>query len=124
MAKREYKPWLAKAESWDVLEDKYIQHLSDSRLKMLELIRHIKNSDLSHRLFGATSIMGEGKLMVSIYNPIDIRKETLHIRFNQTEMKWYFEYYAMPFEEPEFVRIYAEDKGIEKFDAFIKRVKW
>ena len=63
------------------------------------------------------------KLVVSIYDPIDYRKEALHITLSLW-VKWHFEYIAMPFQKPEFVRTYDEEKGIEKFDNFIKMIKW
>lgn len=30
----------------------------------------------------------------------------------------------MPFQTPEFVRVYDAEKGIEKFDNFIKMIQW
>ncbi len=64
------------------------------------------------------------KLVISIYDPIDYRKEALHITFDLLNRKWNFKYFAMPFQEPEFVRTYDEEKGIGKFDNFIKMIKW
>ena len=64
------------------------------------------------------------KLVISIYDPLDYRKEALHINFNLLTRKWHFEYFALPFQDPEFVRDYKEVDGIAKFDKFIKMIGW
>jgi hypothetical protein len=118
---RKYNPWNAKSQSWDFIENRYITDWSGKHIQLLELVRHIKTSDLANRLFGSTSM---DKLVVSIFDPLDYRKESLHITFDLCSDKWHFEYHAMPFQDPEFVRTYAADKGFEKFDNFIKMIKW
>jgi hypothetical protein len=112
--------WTAKAQTWDSIENRYTDR-GDKHTRLVELIRHIKDSGLSQRLFGFTSM---DKLVVSIYDPLNYTKESLHITFDSVNRKWHFEYYAQPFADPEFVRIYDEEKGIEKFDNFIKMIKW
>lgn len=119
--RQKYKPWSAKAQSWDYIENRYLIDFGHCHFKLIELVRHIKDSKLSDRLFGSTSM---DKLVVSIYEELDYRKETLHITFNLDKNEWHFEYFAMPFQEPEFVRTYSADKGIEKFDNFIKMINW
>ncbi|MDP5082556.1 MAG: hypothetical protein NWP87_07875 [Winogradskyella sp.] len=119
--KRKYHPWNAKAQTWDYIENRYTEDWNGKQERLLELVRHIKNSNFKDRLFGSTSM---DKLVVSIYDPIDYRKEALHITFDLWSRKWRFEYIAMPFQEPEFIRTYDEEKGIEKFDNFIKMIKW
>jgi len=64
------------------------------------------------------------KLIISVYDKIDFRKEALHIQFDLSTNTWEFSYYALPFQEPEFVRNYSSEKGIEKFDQFIETIKW
>ena len=64
------------------------------------------------------------KLVVGIYDQMDTFKEALHITFDVYNNKWDFKYYAVPFKEPEFVRTYSAEKGIEKFDNFIKMINW
>ncbi len=86
-----------------------------------ELVRHIRRLGLDQRLFGYSSM---GKLVVSIYEPIEWNREALHITFNFATQKWYFAYYALPFREPEFERGYPAEQGIEKFDSFIEMIKW
>ena len=117
----QYKPWDAKAQSWDFIENRYITDWNGEHLQLLELVRHIKNSGLSNRLFGSTSM---DKLVISIYDPLDYRKEALHIKFNLHTKKWHFEYIALPFQDPEFVRDYNEEDGIAKFDKFIRMISW
>lgn len=119
--KQKYKPWTAKAQSWDYIENRYVTDFGHCHFKLIELVRHIKSSGLSNRLFGSTSM---DKLVVSIYEELDHRKEALHITFNLDKDEWNFEYFALPFQEPEFVRTYSADKGIEKFDNFIKMINW
>lgn len=117
-----YKPpFLAKARPWSDIEQYYFDRFGGQHANLLELVRHIKNSDLSKRLFAFTSM---DKLVISIYESVDIFVEALHITFDIQSDKWHFEYYAQPFKDPEFVRTYSADKGIEKFDNFIKMIKW
>ena len=116
-----YKPWNAKAQTWDFIENRFVTDFSGKHQRMFELVKHIRHSGLTARLFGSTSM---DKLVVSIYDPIDYRKEALHINFDLFNEKWHFNYYAIPFQDPEFVRTYSADKGIEKFDSFIKMIKW
>jgi hypothetical protein len=113
----QYKsPFSVEARPWSDIEKHYEQHPN-----FLELVRHIKNSGLSERLFAFTSMY---KLVVSIYDRIDTFVETLHITFDIEADKWHFEYFARPFKDAEFIRTYSADKGIEKFDNFIKMIKW
>jgi hypothetical protein len=119
--KSKYQPWSAHAVSWDEIEVRYIRNWAGAHVEMLKLVRYIKNSELAKRLYGSTSM---DKLVVSIYNPLDYRKESLHITYGLESNKWQFEYYALPFQEPEFVRTYEAEKGIEKFEDFIRMIKW
>ncbi|SFT81314.1 hypothetical protein SAMN05216474_2484 [Lishizhenia tianjinensis] len=118
---RTYHPRLSEAKTWDYIEKRYIANWQDVHERLVELIRHIKSSDYKDRLYGSTSM---DKLVISIYNPIDYDKEVLHITFDTWTRKWNFKYFAMPFQKPQFVRTYDEEQGIEKFDNFIKMLKW
>jgi len=118
---RKYQPWNSKAQSWDYIENRYLEDWKVRHSRLLELVRHIKNTDLKNRLFGSTSM---DKLVVGIYDPLDYRKESLHITFDLSAKRWNFEYIAMPFDGPEFVRNYDEELGVEKFDSFINMIKW
>lgn len=116
-----YKPpFLVETRPWSDIEQHYLD-FGGRHTNFVELIRHIKNSDLSKRLFAYTSM---DKLVVSIYEQINTFVETLHITFDTQNNLWHFKYYAQPFGDPEFVRTYSSDKGIEKFDNFIKMIKW
>ena len=119
--KQKYKPWTSKAQSWDYIENRYVTDFGHCHFKLIELVKHIKSTGLSNRLFGSTSM---DKLVISIYEELDYRKESLHITFNVDKEEWNLRYFALPFQEPEFERIYSADKGIEKFDNFIKMINW
>lgn len=64
------------------------------------------------------------KLVISNRDPLDYQRDSLHITFNLNTRKWNFEYKSMPFATPEFNREYEENQGIEKFDNFIKMIRW
>jgi len=116
-------PQTVQPRSWDHIEQYYIR-LNEGGIKQdnfLELIRYIRSSGISIRLFACTSL---DKLVISIYNPIEWERETLHIEFDRSSQKWHFKYYPKPFEKVEFERTYPADKGIEKLDAFIKLMRW
>jgi len=76
---------------------------------------------LFNRLFGYTSM---DKLVLSTDERMDPFKEALHITFDLNSNEWHFNYFALPFKDPEFVRIYSVEKGIEKFDNFVKMIGW
>ncbi len=117
-----YHPYNVKINDWSNIEDQFNtwfgQHYQSN---MAELVRHIINTKLSERLFGASSW---DKLIISIYNPIEWNRESLHVNFDTEKDEWHFVYYATPFLQPEFVRTYPFEKGIEKFDQFIKMINW
>lgn len=97
-----YKPQTAKAHPWDEIENFYIDLNKNgwNNESIIKLVQHIKHTNLSSRLFAYTS---HDKLVISIYNPIEWNREALYI---------------------EFERKYDADKGIEKFDNFIKMINW
>ena len=111
------------ARSWEEIEAVYLDLLKHGwkHEKMVELVRHIKSAPYSNRIFGITSL---DKLILSIYNPIEMFKESLHISFDTHKMKWDFKYHSIPFKKPEFERVYPEEKGIEKLDSFIDMIRW
>lgn len=86
---------------------------------MLKLVQHIARS--SPHLYAVTSL---DKLVVAAYQPIEFRREALHIRFDAMREEWNFEYFAMPYQPSEFVRKYERDQGVEKFSAFSKMINW
>jgi hypothetical protein len=117
-----YTPQLGKPRPWADLELDFCRWFGEQYMHSIaELIRHIRTSGLDKRLFGLSSM---DKLVVSIYEPIEWNREALHITFNTTTRRWHFVYYALPFREPEFVRDYDLEEGIEKFDNFIKMINW
>ena len=119
--KRTYEPTLTKAQTWEYIENRFRTNFGGVHLKMAELVHHIRSSDLATRLFAYASM---DKLVVSIYENIDYRKEALHITFNLNSNEWNFQYFAVPFKDPEFERVYPCEKGIDKFDNFLKMIRW
>ena len=107
-----------KSQPWEDIE---LFFRTLPRNKMAELVQHIRASGLDKRLFASTSL---DSLIISIYDDIDRRKDALNIKYDLGPNLWHFEYYAKPFHNAEFVRIYAGDKGIAKFDNFIKLIGW
>jgi hypothetical protein len=116
-----YNPSLAKPQTWEYIEDRYSKMLGGSHFMMKKLVLHIRETGLASRLFAYTSM---DRLVVSIYENIDHQKEALHITFDLNQNNWHFVYFAIPFKDPEFVRTYPADKGIEKFDKFIRMINW
>ena len=94
---------------------------------MLALVRHIISSGASNRLFAYTSL---DTLKVSNYEPLDV-SEILHIHFDRQKQLFYFDYFSSDSEgklydkeQPEFHRQYPAKVGIEKFDQFLRWVRW
>jgi hypothetical protein len=110
------------AKAWKSIEDFYTE-LFDGRFldNMVILIKHIRATGLSRRLFATTSL---DTLIISIYNPIERNTEALHISYDHVSKNLLFEYYATPFISPEFIRKYSSNVVIEKFDKFIERIRW
>ena len=109
--------------SWAAIEQHYIDLNNHGwgHNRLLELVRHIKSSDLSKRLFAYTSL---DKLIITIYETIEPKREALHIEFDRELQKWSFKYYSKPDKSIEFERQYKADMGIEKFESFIKIINW
>ena len=120
---RGYKPFLATPLSWGSIESHYLDLtvLGWHHEPFVELIKHIKSASYSARLFACTSL---DRLWVSIYNPIELGREQLCIEFDIEKQFWKFTYYSIPNKRPTFVRQYPKDKGLEKFDNFIKMIRW
>lgn len=99
---------------------------------MLDLVQHIISSGASDHLFAYTSL---DNLKVSSYEPLE-NTEILHIKFDRQKQVFCFEYYATEYnvtwgtekrhdqEQPEFHRYYPAEAGIEKFDQFLRWIRW
>lgn len=117
-----YRPKNCKAQPWNEIESHFDTGLGEQhKTNIAELVRHIKSVGFADRLFGIISL---NRLVVSIYDPIEWDRETLHIAFDAYKSEWHFVYFAMPFRSPEFTRTYPPEKGIRKFDNFIKMIGW
>ena len=118
---KKYQPAYTRAQAWEYIENRFQKDWGEAHMPMCNLIRHIRAGDLIHRLFAYSSI---DKIVISIYESIDYQKEALHIYFDPHAKQWSFEYFALPFQAPEFKRNYPAELGIEKFDNFIKMIGW
>ena len=116
-----YESSLTEVQTWDYIENRFSTDWCGIQVNMLKLVRHIIVSGLSKRLYGSTSL---DKLIISIYNPIEYDRESIHISFDVLTRKWHFEYFSIPFQKSEFVRTCSEEKGIEKFQSFIEMIGW
>ena len=106
----------SKAKTWVYLASSF-----KDNPEMFNLIQHIIGSGLSNRLYGIISL---DRLILSIYDQIETQREALHIRFDRFSEKWSFKYFSVAYQPPEFERTYGKEKGIEKFNAFIKMINW
>ena len=118
-----YKPKTVQIRPWEEIEKSYIDLVShgfdfDS---ILGLIKFIRNNSFEDRLFGYTSLE---KLIITIYNPAEWHRESLHVGFDRHTKRWQFEYYSKPGEPIGFERYYSEEIGLEKFSQFIEWIKW
>jgi len=108
---------------WSVIEKHYID-LNEKgwkHEKLLELVQHIKVSSSSKRLFGYTSL---DKLVIGNVQPLEHQREVLHVEFLRDRQEWKFCYFSQPYRTVELEKIYPSEKGIEKFEKFIKMLNW
>jgi len=119
-----YKQIDAKAMSWDEIELFYNDLISHGwpLQGIIPLIQYIKNSNnLSPKLFGCTSF---DKLIISIYNPVELDREALHIHYDREKKLWNFKYYPYPYNDVEHERNYSEEFLVERFRNYIDMLKW
>jgi len=113
-----------RAQPWPSIVAFY-QHLTSYGWghEMLALTQHIVSSDAAQRLYAYTS---HATLKVSIYPSKVGHKEELIIDFNQQKKVFCFQYYARPIlrEQPEFYREYPSEVAAEKFDQFLRWIRW
>jgi hypothetical protein len=115
-----YKRSYIKSRDWAEIEQRYSE-LGEGFEPILNLVKHIRETELNERLFALTSMH---KLVISIYETIEMESEALHIEFDTVARKWFFRYLPKNNEPAEFVKIYEEALGVEKFDLFVKLMKW
>lgn len=118
------KPQTARVIPWLDIEHRYADLIDDHgwRIEPLyELVKHIRKAKLSERLFAFTSM---DRLVIGIYDPMEWNREALHVEFDDRRQTFNFSYYSMPDVPVEFERQYPAEEGINKFDMFIKLMKW
>ena len=129
MPNRKHLATKTKPQDWAYIAAKY-QDLNKhgwGHEKMLALIQHIISSGASNRLFAHTSL---DTLKVSNYESLE-ESELLRIHFDRQKQLFCFDYsasgsgsklYAQ--EQPEFQRQYLAEVGIDKFDQFLRWIRW
>jgi len=121
--KTKYQPVLITPRLWDEIESFYVDlilegwELSD----LLSLVKYIRQNDLSKKLFAFTSL---DKLIITIYNPAEFNRESLHIQYDMVRKLYIFKYYPLPYEPVEFERSYPGEVLLEKFQNLLGYLKW
>ena len=94
---------------------------------MLALVQHIISSGAPTRLFAYTSL---DTLKVSNYEPLGV-SEILRIHFDRQKQLFCFDYFSpdggeklYDKEQPKLYRQYPAEAGIEKFDQFLRWIRW
>jgi len=113
---------MIKPRQWEDIESFYKDWTNTNSKfeEMVDLIGYIRNSKLSEKLYGYTSLNNLG---ISIYNPIVPRKEVLFICFDLANGLWNFEFQSEPFLKAEHQCSY-KDNLIEHFIHYINLLKW
>jgi len=117
-----------KPQDWAYIADAYqsLNNYGWGHERMLELVQHIISSGASNRLFAFKSL---DRLNVSNHEPLE-GSEILRIHFNRQTQLFCFDYFATSTgklydqEQPEFHREYKAEAGIEKFDQFLRWIRW
>ena len=118
-----------KPQDWTYIAETYqdFNYHGWGHERMLALVQHIISSGASNRLFAYTSL---DTLMVSNYEPLE-SSEVLCIYFDRQKQLFCFDYSATANgsklynqEQPEFKRQYPAEVGIEKFDQFLRWIRW
>ena len=119
-----YKPQIVGIVPWEKIEDHYrnlIEHHNWPLHGMLSLVNSIRNSLLEKTLYGYIS---HDELLITIYNPAEWNRETLHIRLDPVSLLWHFHYQPKPYQPPERKKLVSHDGGIAQFNEYVKALKW
>jgi hypothetical protein len=115
-----YQPSHTPADSWSkILELE--ESLGADLAPMAGLVRHIISSGLAERLFAYTSHFD---LTISNRDPINWAEGSLKVTFDPVLQMADFEYRPVPGKPLEFIRHYPAAQLIEKFDQFVKWIRW
>ena len=118
-----------KPQDWSYIAATYqsLNNCGWGHERMLALVNHIISSGASSRLFAYTSL---DTLNVSNYAPLEV-SEILRIHFDRQKQLFCFDYFAANNgnkpsnkEQPEFQRQYPPEAGTEKFDQFLRWIRW
>jgi hypothetical protein len=119
-----YKPSETKSRSWEEIELFYNDLISRGwpLQDMILLVQYIRNDcNLNQKLFACTSL---DKLVIGIYNPVELDREALHIHYEKEKKLWNFKYYPYPYHDIEHERNYPGELLVEKFQSYTDMLKW
>jgi hypothetical protein len=113
----------ATVKSWDYIIDFYKGAVKNglNQTLMLNLVSDIASNKVSEKLFPRISLL---RLVISIYEPIEPFRESIHIEFDPIANLFKFTYYSLPFQDPTFVRLYSPKDATTKFFQFIEWINW
>ncbi|MGF7040081.1 hypothetical protein [Mucilaginibacter lappiensis] len=108
--------------SWNEIIGFYTDriHEGDDQMPMLEFVLYLKENPIGERLFAFTDSL---RLIISVHNPIEPFRDTLHLEFNQATDAFLFTYYKQLDRKP-FVAEYKAESIVDKFMALIQGVGW
>lgn len=109
-----------RTQTWEYIQQRFATDFGGIQ-RMVDLVKHIQSSGASARLYAYSSM---DSLVVSNDELIHPRKEALHIHFDRQSQQWHFRYFAVPFKDAEFERFYPPADGINKFDQFLRWIRW
>ena len=118
-----YTPLITSPRPSADIEEFYVLLTRDAfdQEPVVDLVRHIRTKYGEERFHALISMR---TLIVSGNNPIEFDRETLRIDYHSRENEWQFSYVSKPFKLAEFTRRYAGPLGIEKFDNFVRMIRW
>ncbi|MEZ2335499.1 hypothetical protein AB6735_07675 [Mucilaginibacter sp. RCC_168] len=118
-----FHPSQTRAVLWNKIEERYADFVNHGFVlqPILSLVQFIRENGFNKRLHAFTSMH---KLVISIYDPLEWDRETLHIELDIPSKKVHFVYCPKPFEPSEAVRSYPEEDIIPRFSRYMSHLKW
>lgn len=108
---------------WDHLESFFVwlTKTSFDQQPIVDLIRHIRSAYAKDRFFAYRSMH---TLVVTINNPVEHNRDCLRIDYDAEQKTLHFAYFGSPFRSAEFERSYKPSQAVEKFDHFVRMIRW
>jgi hypothetical protein len=114
---------ITNVHSWDEIIGFYTDriHEGDDQMPMLEFVLYLKDDSITDRLFAFTDSL---RLIISVHNPIEPFRDSLHLEFNSDTDAFLFIYYNKLLEVKPYVAEYKAEKLRDKFNGLIKTARW